>query len=325
MSTSADKAAATRQVAARRMDLLRVRHLKLLQLVASTGSLTAAAQEPRISQPASTKLLQELERAVGCSLVDRSVRGGSLSAAGQRTLERMRIAIGALDAVAQAGATPPYRPLVRIGTLPLVGVELIPRMVALLSERGQLPRLTIHESNVAAVLGMLREGAIDCVIGRIDSDRLEGRADELRITRLTRDDYAVACAPTHPLAGRRRLALGALRTHDWIVAPHGTHTRQVFEMRFASQGLQPPLPLIECSAFHTNLSTVSTCPLLTVAPQSAVQSYVRLGRVRQLDLAQPFASDSIVFMSLRDLPELPALGLVREALLAVARAGATAA
>ena len=154
MPTSADKAAATRQVAARRMDLLRVRHLKLLQLVASTGSLTAAAQELRISQPASTKLLQELERAVGCSLVDRSVRGGSLSAAGQRTLERMRIAIGALDAVAQAGATPPYRPLVRIGTLPLVGVELIPRMVALLSERGQLPRLTIHESTVAAVLAV---------------------------------------------------------------------------------------------------------------------------------------------------------------------------
>ena len=300
------------------MDLLRVRHLKLLDLVASTGSLTAAAQELGISQPASTKLLQELERAVGCSLVDRSVRGGTLSAAGERTLERMRIALGALDAVGQVGTAAPHRPLVRIGTLPLVGVELIPRMVAMLSERGQLPRLTIHESSVAAVLAMLREGTIDCVIGRIDSDRLEGRADEFRITRLTRDDYAVACAPTHPLAGKRKLALAALRAQEWVLAPRGTHTRQVFELRFASQGLQPPQPLIECAAFHTNLSTVSNCPLLTVAPHSAVQSYVRLGRVRQLDLAQPFASDSIVFMTMRDLPELPALGLVRNALLEVA-------
>lgn len=305
-------------LASRRMDLLRVRHLKLLQLVASTGSLTAAARELCISQPASTKLLQELERAVGCSLVDRSVRGGSLSAAGERTLERLRIALGALDAVAQAGATAPHRPLVRIGMLPLVGVELIPRMVASLAQRRQLPRLTIHESSVSTVLAMLREGAIDCVIGRIDSDRLHGRADGFRITRLTRDGYAVACAPTHPLAGKRRITLPTLRAYEWVLAPHGTHTRQVFEMRFASQGLLPPQPLIECAAFHTNLSTVSACPLLTVAPQSAVQSYLRLGRVHQLDLAQPFASDSIVFMCLRDLPELPALALVRDTLLAVA-------
>lgn len=320
MTTRTDNSAQTSQIATLRMDLLRVRHLKLLHWVAATGSLTAAAQQLRISQPASTKLLQELERAVGCSLVDRSVRGGTLSAAGERTLERLRIAIGALDAVGQAAAAAPHRPLVRIGTLPLAGVALIPRMVALLSERGQLPRLTIHEGNVAAVLGMLRDGAIDCVIGRIASDRPQNNPDEFRITRLTEDGYAVACAPTHPLAGKRRLGLAMLREQGWVVAPRGTHTRQIFEMRFASQGLQPPLPVIECSAFHTNLATVSSCPLLTFAPESAVQSYERLGRVRRLELAQPFQSDYVVFMGLRDLPELPAVALVRETLQAVAAA-----
>lgn len=315
----------TSQMASQRMDLLRVRHLKLLHLVATTGSLTAAAQVLRISQPASTKLLQELERAVGCSLVDRTVRGGTLSAAGERTLERMRIAIGALDAIAQAEGAAPHKPLVRIGTLPLIGMELVPRMVALLSEQGQLPRLTIQETSVAAVLDMLREGVIDCVIGRIEGDKLEGSPDEFRITRLTQDGYAVACAPTHPLAGKRKLDLAELREQGWIVAPRGTHTRQIFEMRFGSQGLQPPLPVIECSAFHTNLATVSSCSLLTIAPQSAVQSYVRPGRVHQLDLAQPFQSDYVVFITLRDLPELPAVGLVRETLQAVAAGEDTAA
>lgn len=104
------------------------------------------------------------------------------------------------------------------------------------------------------------------------------------------------------------------------MAPRGTHTRHVFELRFASQGLEPPLPVIECAAFHTNLATVSDCALLTVAPQSAVQSYVRLGRVHRLDLAQPFQSDYVVFITLRDLPELPSVGLVRETLQAVASA-----
>lgn len=314
MPIATSNAAQTPPVATQRMDLLRVRHLKLLQLVATTGSLTAAAQVLRISQPASTKLLQELERAVGCALVDRSVRGGTLSAAGERTLERLRIAIGALDAVGQAADAAPHLPLVRIGTLPLVGVELIPRMVARLSEQGQLPRLTIQEGSVAAVLGMLREGVIDCVIGRIESDKPATSPDEFRITRLTEDGYAVACAPTHPLARKRKLGLAVLREQGWVLASRGTHTRQVFEMRFASQGLEPPRPVIECASFHTNLATVSGCALLTVAPHSAVQSYAGLGRVRRLDLAQPFQSDYVVFMTLRDLPELPAVRLVRETL-----------
>jgi len=248
------------------------------------------------------------------------VRGGTLSAAGERILERMRIAIGALDAVGQAAAAAPHRPLVRIGILPLVGVELVPHMVALLSEQGRLPRLTIQEGSVASVLGMLRTGAIDCVIGRIESDKPQGSPDEFRITRLTEDGYAVACAPNHPLARRRKPGLAMLREQGWVLAPRGTHTRQVFEMRFASQGLEPPLPVIECASFHTNLATVSGCQLLTVAPHSAVQSYVRLGRVRRLDLAQPLQSDYVVFMTLRDLPELPAVGLVRESLRAVADA-----
>lgn len=318
MSSTTDNGERKSQAASQRMDLLRVRHLKLLHLVATTGSLTAAAQVLRISQPASTKLLQELERAVGCSLVDRSVRGGTLSAAGERALERMRIALGALDAVGQAQVDVPHRPLVRIGTLPLAGVALVPRLVAVLSQQGQLPRLTIHEGTVASVLGMLRDGAIDCVIGRIESDQLEGRPDELRITRLTQDGYAVACAPTHPLAGKRKLGLAVLREQGWIVAPRGTHTRQIFALRFASQGLQPPLPVIECSAFHTNLASVSGSALLTIAPHSAVQSYVQLGRVRQLHLAQPFQSGYILFITLRGLPELPAVGLVRATLQQVA-------
>lgn len=57
MTTRTDNSAQTNQIASLRMDLLRVRHLKPLHWVAATGSLTAAAQQLRISQPASTKLL----------------------------------------------------------------------------------------------------------------------------------------------------------------------------------------------------------------------------------------------------------------------------
>src|SRR3954447_21692719 len=91
--------ASARTNPAHRLERLRVRHLKLLELVGASGSLSAAAAALRISQPSATKLLQDLESAFGHVLVDRTTRGGKLSTAGERVLERLRIATGALDAI----------------------------------------------------------------------------------------------------------------------------------------------------------------------------------------------------------------------------------
>ena len=63
-STRPDPATTQRidEVFNNRMDRLRLRHLRLLDLVASTGSLSGAAEALGMSQPGATKMLQELER-----------------------------------------------------------------------------------------------------------------------------------------------------------------------------------------------------------------------------------------------------------------------
>jgi hypothetical protein len=58
---------------------LRIRHLRFLELVAEHGSLTTAAAQLALSQPAATKMLQELESAFGVELVARTTRGAALS------------------------------------------------------------------------------------------------------------------------------------------------------------------------------------------------------------------------------------------------------
>src|SRR5690606_35462026 len=69
------------EFSSRSLDRLRIRHLRLLELIADTGSLTSTAAALKISQPAATKMLQELERALGCTLVNRTPKGGMLTAA----------------------------------------------------------------------------------------------------------------------------------------------------------------------------------------------------------------------------------------------------
>lgn len=297
-----------------RVDRLRIRHLKLLNLISVAGTLTAAADALRISQPSATKMLQELEQAFGCRLMERTTRGGILSPAGERALERLRIALGALDAAGQAFVVQPEMPLVRIGMLPLAGVAVVPRLVAELASSGQLPRLWFQEGSVSEVLDRLRAGEIDCVIGRIETESARKNLDVFEIDPLTDEHLEVASAPSHPLARARRIPLSRLFEHPWILPLRATYTRQMFEAAFVNIGMLPPRPHIESSSFHTNLATVAESRFLTIAPKSAVNYYMTIGKVRKLNLAEPFPINHIVFITLKGTATLPAVSLIRAAI-----------
>ncbi len=297
-----------------RVDRLRIRHLKLLDLISVAGTLTAAADALRISQPSATKMLQELEQAFGCRLMERTTRGGILSPAGERALERLRIALGALDAAGQAFVVQPEMPLVRIGMLPLAGVAVVPRLVAELASSGQLPRLWFQEGSVSEVLDRLRAGEIDCVIGRIETESARKNLDVFEIDPLTDEHLEVASAPSHPLARARRIPLSRLFEHPWILPLRATYTRQMFEAAFVNIGMLPPRPHIESSSFHTNLATVAESRFLTIAPKSAVNYYMTIGKVRKLNLAEPFPINHIVFITLKGTATLPAVSLIRAAI-----------
>ncbi|MGO4329800.1 LysR family transcriptional regulator [Cupriavidus sp. 2TAF22] len=286
-----------------RIDRLRIRHLRLLDLVARSGSLTAAAGSLHISQPAVTKMLQELEQAFGCTLIERTTRGGRLSAAGERALERLRIALGALDAAGEALATRPELPLVRIGVLPLVGVNVLPRLVAKLSRQGTLPRLQVREHTVSGLLAMLARGELDCAVGRLgtgDAEHAQAQgAQGLDIAPLWDEHLAIACAPDHPLARRREVSLAALHESPWILPPRGTHTREIFEQPFLDDGQLPPVPHIESMSFHTSLSMVAGSGFLAVVPDSAARHYGAMSMVRKVRLRAPFPSGRMVFITPR--------------------------
>ncbi|GLC92000.1 LysR family transcriptional regulator [Cupriavidus sp. TA19] len=304
---------------ANRIDRLRIRHLRLLDLVARSGSLTAAGEALHISQPAVTKMLQELEHAFGCRLIERTTRGGRLTTAGERALERLRVVLGAIDAASEALQASPEVPLVRLGMLPLVGVEVLPKVVALLRSQGTLPRLAVREHTVGGLTALLGDGELDCVIGRLQKEDVDQLQAQLHITPL-RDEYlAVACAPDHVLARRRDITLADLHAGPWILPPRGTHTRDVFEQPFLNAGQLPPTPHIESASFHSNLAMTAAGSFLTVAPASALAPYVAMSMVQEVRLRTQLASGRLVFITPADTETPPAVTALRQALEAVAR------
>lgn len=298
-----------------RIDRLRVRHLRLLELIAETGSLTGAGAALRLSQPATTKILQELERAFACRLLERTSRGSVLSRSGERAMERLKVVLGLLDAAAQELAEPSETPLVRIGILRLAGISLIPDLVAALRQSGELPRIRLCKGSATVLSDMLSDGTVDCVIGRLEVDDIRNKIDALDITLLTNEHYEVACAPTHPLVRLSKVGLPALLGFPWVVPMQSSYTRRTFERAFLNSGIPPPVPHIESSSFHDSLAILARTDFLTLAPRSAIEYYVDLGRVHKLDLINPFPVDHVVLIALKGVAAQSSVKLIKSTLL----------
>jgi DNA-binding transcriptional LysR family regulator len=80
---------------------------------------------------------------------------------------------------------------------------------------------------------------------------------------------SVVSARSHPLAGRRRVALEDLLAWPWILPGVQSTTRVALVDAFLRRGLAPPLPVVESPSFFYSLSVVAQTDLLTCCAHSA--------------------------------------------------------
>ncbi len=300
-----DAAAILDSLFSTRMDRLRLRHLRLFEMTARAGSLSAAAQRIGMSQPAATKMLQELEQAFGCKLIERSAKGGQLNTSGLHLLARMRIALGSLGTARAAIESKNEVPLVRMGLLPLVGIDALPGVVRAMEADRTLARLQLQTGSVNTLLKALADGRVDCVVGGLGDTALPDMVDRFHVTPLWQDTLVVAAAADHPLARRDLVPLELARSCEWILMQPGSANRHAVESMFRQAGLVPPVARIETDSFHISLSLAASSQLLTVVPDSAYRQY--RPRVQALRLPRAFPARALVFVTLAGVPCLPAV------------------
>jgi molybdate transport repressor ModE-like protein len=301
-----------------RTDRLRLRHLRLLDAVEASGSLSRAAQQLGLSQPAATKILRELETAVRAQLYERLPRGVRLTEAGRAVVERLRIGLASLDRALGSGEAAPRRRL-SVGALPLVAVNLLPQTIARLRRAGGDFDIEIVENIVPVLLAALKNRRIDCFVGRIDASALRDPAlRDVVAMPMASEGLSFAIAHRHPLARRRKVSLGELAEMPWVLAPLPSFTREVVDQHFLDHGLALPRPVVESLSFHTNLQIVGRTELVTAAPSSAIAHYSRLGLVQRLRVDREPTATPLLFLAHRETMPLRAVQDFSAALLAEA-------
>jgi DNA-binding transcriptional LysR family regulator len=299
-----------------RIGRLRVRHLQLLDAIGRHQSLTVAAASVGTSQPRATNMLRELEDAFGCRLLDRSPRGVRLNAAGATALERLRIALGALDAAQQSLQSGQGQPLVRLGVLPLVGSDKLSQVVADLQSANALPRLVLRVGTVGELLALLVAGEVDGVICGLDAGRPAPDAGaRLHVVNLWEERNLVVAARDNPVTRKRSLSLQNSLQHPWLLMPPHSANRQALERMFLRAGLAPPVPAIETETPQMAVAYVARGKLLALVPETAVAQAAAAIRPVRMDC--DLASTWINLITLRDVPRLPFVEELAERLIRV--------
>jgi molybdate transport repressor ModE-like protein len=265
---------AARASARYRLDRLRIRHLRVLEIIDKQGSLGAAARELGISQPAVTLLLRELEQVFEATLVERDIRGARVTPQGRQALDRLVIAMSAIGQAVEAAQTPSSIPTLRLGCVQLVGFTALPRILSRLLSQDALAYMQIQEGESQGLLRALAAGELDCAVAWLDeSTAVTADLDRFDIEPLWSGQMRVFSAADHPLARRRQVSVRELAEWPWVVPNPGSRTYAAFQRLFVNGGMAAPRPRLMCASIHSGAHIVASGHFLGIAPDSLIARY----------------------------------------------------
>src|SRR5499426_845845 len=290
-------------------------HLKTLHEIARLQSFSRAAEALRLSQPAVSLHVRQLEEALGLPLLERVGKRAAATPAGALLLERGGRALEALEAAAASihALRGVVAGRIRVGTGATASIYLLPPILRRLRTRYPEVELVIVTGNTTEIAKAVAENALD--VGVVT---LPVRPRHLVVTPFY-TDRLVAIAPRNWIRhrrgrSRRRRALtpADLAGEPLILYERGGTIRQIIESWF-KRGRVTPRVAMELGNGEAIKELVSAGLGPSITSWTSVRSAVRAGTLRAIALSPPLVRRLGVIRR-RDKPESPPLRALLRAL-----------
>lgn len=260
---------------------VRLRQLELLAALEHAPTLSAAAREARLSQPAASKLLGALSGDLAIDLFEKSGRSLRPTAAGRALIRHAANLVGNLDR-AQADIEAIDSGLsgtVAVGAGIGACYVLMPRALQLLLDEAPGIVVTMREGAMEEHFAMLRDGRLDLVVGRVEPALVDR---DFALDELYDPSIHIVAGPQHPLVGMRSVTWAKLAEQDWILPQDGTPMRAGIERIFRRVKRRPARCMIESSSIQTNVSLMNARDMLWVLSEDITAYFERLGLLKRL-------------------------------------------
>ncbi len=261
------------------MDL---RRLRTFVAVAELGTVSKAALRLRITQPALSRQIMDLQQELRLRLFDRVGRGLVLTAEGEQFLADCRRALAHIDTLGERAeilrrggrgvlkvAAPPH-------TIESVLSIFLPRY----AERFPNVRVKLSEALGREQTPMLESGEVHIGIRHDQSDpRFESRV-------LPPDEILAAFAPSLELGRAGVIDIGRLASYPLLLLESGYSIRRLFDAACRLADVEPDI-LLESRAPHTLLALAEAGQGVAIIPSLLQTNRHKLGIVRVTHRRKP--------------------------------------
>jgi LysR family hydrogen peroxide-inducible transcriptional activator len=277
-----------------------LRQLSYLIAVSESLNFTQAAAACHVTQSTLSGGIQELERLLDATLVERDRHAVRMTPVGEAVVDRARnlisMANDLVEHAAQVGR--PMTGLLRLGAIPTIAPYLLAPLLRISRERHPLLRIALREDQTSRLLEQVRAGDLDFALIALPFDTHELKLatlfdEELWLIALAGDAAARLVRPRVDQLDLQRMLLmedgHCLRTHTLTgcglgerANPGGLEASSVSTLvQMVEEGLGfGLLPEMAIRSGALNQTTVTARPIAAPAPRRTIAMVARQSTAR---------------------------------------------
>jgi LysR family transcriptional regulator, hydrogen peroxide-inducible genes activator len=284
-----------------------LRQLQYALALAEQLSFRRAAEQCRVSQPALSTQLAELEANLGVRLFERDKKHVLVTAAGKVLLERAASIVLEADSLLEAArrASDPLSGVLRLGVIPTVSPYLLPSLTPEL--RTRMPRLSVTwlEDKTEKLVAEVASGGLDGALVALESDL----GDLARLV-IAKDPFVLLTPVGHPLARRSQAVASAELAGEKVLLLDDGHCFREQALAFCARARAEELEF-RATSLSTLVQMVAGGAGVTLLPTLALATETQRANVKVRRLVSaPARTLSLVFR--QSSPLLPALRQVAD-------------
>lgn len=250
-----------------------IRHLKIFITVVETGKMSLAAERLFLSQPTVSQAVRELEEHYHILLFERLSKKLFITEAGKQLLSYARQAVEQFDLVEERMLEEDGKQRLRLGVTLTVGSCLLTDLLRRMEEECPLTDLYAYVGNTRMIEERLLGAELDIAI-------VEGRVKrrELVSIPMVSDVLVLACAASHPMAGKREITPEMLTAQTFVMREPGSGTRALFEAYMERKGLAVQ-SAIETDSIDIIKNAILKTGYMAVVSERLLEHEIKMGLV----------------------------------------------